>query len=112
MNDKRQHPRYPASGTAELQSAEGTARTWGHIADLSIGGVYLMTTHPWQPGTKLDFKLCMNEMEIHGKGEVVTAHLGVGMGVHITEMSGADKIIFRALLKELHAEQAAKLESE
>jgi len=80
MAESRKHPRFACTGLAELNAVEGGKRGWGHLADISEGGVYLSTTHPWACGVQVNFVLQMNDVEIHGKGEVVTSHVGVGMG--------------------------------
>ena len=105
MGDSRKHQRFNCTGLAELNAVEGGKRGWGHLADISEGGVYLSTTHPWACGVQVNFVLQMNDVEIHGKGEVVTSHVGVGMGIKITDLQGANRFIFRTLLKELQAAQ-------
>ncbi len=112
MTEKRQHQRLRCSGEAHLESLEEgpQLRISGRLADLSLGGFYVTTAHAWAIGKRIRFRLTIQDIAIEGGGQIATSHGGVGMGIKITALVGADRVIFGALLHDLGAEENDELD--
>ncbi len=89
--ERRQHPRYPVSGGAELQQQGVNSRISARLADISLGGCYLETMAPLPVLTHVSLGLTLNEQRLQAKGQVVVSHPHFGMGVQFIGGSAADR---------------------
>jgi len=84
--ERRRHRRFPCQGGARLIRGN-EAPIWATLADISEGGCYIETTSPLVMGNVLDLTLKIADMEIRCKGQVRTAHPGIGAGVSFTMLA-------------------------
>lgn len=65
------------------------------LEDLSETGMFIETSHPLEVGAELEFWIALPsdeaEAPVAGKGEVVWTDRAVGVGVHFTQISDADR---------------------
>ncbi|WP_187148948.1 PilZ domain-containing protein [Candidatus Korobacter versatilis] len=104
MNERRAHTRFPCEGVVELLSPDRALRTWGMLADISTGGFYANMSHPLPAKAPVHFILQLRDLNIEGDGVIATTHPGVGMGIAISLLGPADRVVYRALLREIEAE--------
>ena len=84
----RSQERFKCAGSVEVRSTESQFPIHCGLADISLSGCYIETTHPLPAGTRLDlaFQLSMTS-PIHARAVVRTSYPLVGMGVQFLEIS-------------------------
>lgn len=97
----RRGSRYRCVGSAEIRGLTSDKRTSGRVSDLSITGCYLETLTPLPRGASVEIVLHVNGLGLFCKGEVRTSYPQVGMGIHFTNMSGADASRLEELVQQL-----------
>jgi hypothetical protein len=55
--DRRGHPRYPVSASAEVLEARTDTRVTGRATDLGLGGCYVDTLSPFAVGTAVHMRV-------------------------------------------------------
>jgi PilZ domain-containing protein len=82
--DRRTHPRYAFTATAEVVGTESGARTKARVRDLSQQGCYLDTDKPLPLGTATDVRITKGKKSLEVQGRVVYVQPGRGMGLMFT----------------------------
>ena len=101
MEEKRQYPRYACPGGVEIHIPDTHRRLWGHLGDISKGGLYLEAPEPWLVGTEVDVHLETCDTHIHAVGTIVTCHPGVGMGIAFKAVDPQDLTAFEKAIQGL-----------
>lgn len=83
QQERRQHHRFACKGGVQIHPP-GTVPTWTTLGDISAGGCYLETTAQLTMGLELDLLIKVENAEIRCKGQVRTAHPGIGAGIKFT----------------------------
>lgn len=80
-DDCRHFSRYSCSTHAQFRvPGEGSIRS-GEVANLSLGGCYIHTPHPYPVGSRLELVLQMGRNRIYTQGRVTVGNDKQGMGV-------------------------------
>jgi len=100
-NDLRRYPRFnpPKPTFSAWQSAN--QRFVSRVGNLGLGGLFIRTPEPPQPGTLIQLLLDTSEGEIRARGEVKSTRPKEGMGVKIVAMQQEDRARFARWLKRL-----------
>lgn len=101
MEERRRHPRFVHPGGVEIHVPESNRRLWGHLGDLSRGGVYMEAPEPWTVGTEVEIRLEIDDLEVHALGTICTCHPGVGMGIAFSQIAPEQMNDFEKKLEEL-----------
>ena len=85
--EKRQHPRFPVSVSAEVVETKTRARVRGRATDLGIGGCYIDTLSTFSEGIEVEVLLHAEGRTLHCRALVtyVASGTGLGMGLAFTE---------------------------
>jgi len=78
---QRKHPRYVCDLGIEVRVGDAKTGYWGTIADICLGGCYMNTFSPLPPGTPVVVLIKSDTAAIDIKGQTVTFHPGLGMGI-------------------------------
>lgn len=96
-DDRRKHDRIPIAIAVQYKDHQETVVV--HSRDLSLGGLFLGTTTPAQPGTDLALVLRLPGGHVGARGRVVHCLQGIGMGVEFTGFPGDDEARLRDYLE-------------
>jgi len=96
-DDKRKQRRIPVDLWIECERAGELY--FQRASNLSVGGAYFTQTIPLPVGTVVDLKFALpaDPVEIHCKGEIVTAK-ELGMGVQFIAIKEADRLRIEELI--------------
>ncbi len=83
---RRQHARLEIKGGAEVHQIGVNQPYWGHIGDISQGGIYIQTIQPLPVDTFVNVLIRAEGFEIRSAALVRTSHPHVGMGLCFAEM--------------------------
>jgi hypothetical protein len=81
---ERRFPRYPCDTGVRIRLEQGSGGFWGTLSDICIGGCYIYTFSPLPVDQAVELAIKINGKEIEVKGNTVSSHPGVGMGVAFT----------------------------
>lgn len=98
IRERRIHPRYKCSGSAELCKEGTTVRTWGTFTDVSLSGCYVELQATFPPETKMELVLELEEIRVRAKATVRVTYPFLGMGLAFTEVSEADQELLQKLV--------------
>ena len=104
--ERRGQTRYAISGTAYVQTMNGSGGRWTRLEDLSLTGCHLQTLEPMEVGRNLSLKIKVADYEFEATATVRSSCPGIAMGVEFTFLSNADRSTLRNVLarvKELDA---------
>ena len=79
--DRRAHPRYAFTATAEVVATESGARMKARVSDLSQQGCYLDTATPLPLGTSTDVRIMKSAKSFEARATVVYNQPRKGMGL-------------------------------
>jgi hypothetical protein len=83
----RSSERFRCAGVAEVRSAASRFPIHCELADISLSGCYLRTTHPPDPATEIDLLLRLSgRPPIRARAVVRSSHPLVGMGVQFLQI--------------------------
>jgi hypothetical protein len=83
----RSSERFLCTGVAEVRSAASRFPIHGELADISLSGCYLRTTHPPASGTEIDLLIRLSgRTPIRARATVRASHPLVGMGVQFLQI--------------------------
>lgn len=102
--ERRKHPRYPFSATAEVVEIGSGARIQGRISDLGRGGCYIDSMSPFGLGSEVKIRIVDNSRTFVAQGKVVFASAGMGMGLMFTATEPEHVPILERWLAELSGE--------
>ena len=86
---ERKHTRHRCAGGAEVRKeifANQQERVWGRLTQISLGGCFVATMHPFAPQTKVTLFLGVEDLQLKVKGVICRAEPGVGMGIRFSEL--------------------------
>ena len=86
--ERRQHNRYLSEGNVEMGPVGSEIRTWGKLADISMGGCYVETALPSKLGSELQIKIHTKNGDVSLVGIVRTAVTNLGMGMEFSGFAG------------------------
>jgi hypothetical protein len=95
--ESRKHPRFRCQNSVEIH-VEGGPSYWGKVGDLSLGGCYVETPIPLDPGTKLSVAVWIEHSKVIVQGIVVHRTPGLGIGIRFHELSASDHGIIGSFL--------------
>ena len=95
---KRRHPRYICELGIEVRVADSETGYWGTVADICLGGCYVNTFSPLPAGTPVLLLITNKVNTIDIKGQTITFHPGLGMGIEFVGFATPDA---EGALKEL-----------
>jgi PilZ domain len=84
--DRRAHPRYAFTASAEVIAGESGARRKTRVRDLSPQGCYLDTDNPLPLGTDADVRITKGATLLQAQARVVYIQPGGGMGLMFTSV--------------------------
>jgi hypothetical protein len=102
--ERRNHPRYPFSATAEVVEAGSGARIQGRISDLGRGGCYIDSMSPLGVGSEVKIRIVDKNRTCVAQGKVVFATPGMGMGLMFTTIEREQLLVLERWLAELSGE--------
>jgi hypothetical protein len=86
---ERKHTRHRCAGGAEVRKeifANQQERVWGRLTQISLGGCFVATMHPFAPQTKVTLFLGVQDLQLKVRGIICRAEPGVGMGIRFSEL--------------------------
>lgn len=84
---RRLHQRHVCSGGAQVVREGTRAARWATVRDISLTGVYLETTEPIEPQSRVEVTVTIEGIEFTSHAVVRTSKASVGMGLAFTEMT-------------------------
>ncbi len=104
--ERRNHPRYPFSATAEVVEIGSGARIQGRISDLGRGGCYIDSMSPLGVSSEVKIRIVDKSRMFVAQGKVVFASAGMGMGLMFTAIEPEQLLVLERWLAELSGEAA------
>lgn len=110
--ERRQHPRYPFTGTLEAFEPKSQTRIQGRTADLSEGGCYVDTICPFPAQTRVRVRITRAQRSFESQATVVYAVSGMGMGLQFDNPDAQQRLNLRKWVRELSGEVIAETATE
>jgi hypothetical protein len=104
--ERRQHPRYPFSASAEAVHLQADTRLNGRVSDVGRGGCYIDTINPFPVGADVKLRVMKGETSFVAQGRVLYAAPGMGMGLAFTKIEPERIHVLEQWLRELRAESS------
>jgi hypothetical protein len=98
---RRQHSRQEIKGGVEVHQAGIAQPYWGHIGDISHGGIYVQIIQPLPVDTFVNILIRAEGLEIRSAALVRTSHPLVGMGLCFAEMDFENREKLNTVLDKL-----------
>jgi len=98
--ERRVHPRFRCQNSVEIHVHNG-ASFWGTVADLSLGGCYVVMPLPLEAGTRVKIGIWFDQTKAWAEAEVAHSTPGFGVGVRFKEISEQDVNLIRNFLGKL-----------
>ena len=86
VRDRRYSIRYPFAADAELLDLETGATTSGITSDLSIGGLFMCASKPFQAGCRVRVTLTRKEQVVEALAVVRIVKPRIGMGIEFLDV--------------------------
>ena len=103
--NRRCHPRYPFSSTAEVIDIQGNTRLVGRISDIAREGCYVDTISPFAPKAAAFLKITRGKQIFETEATVVYSQAGMGMGLLFTTAESEQLRVLETWLAELRGEK-------
>ena len=71
---------------------------WDNVADLSVGGSYIETPIPLDPGTKFSIAIWIEQSKVIAQATIIHRTPGLGIGIRFHQLSNADQDIIGSFL--------------
>ena len=84
--ERRTHPRYHFTTTAEILDLGSGAQCSARTSDISLGGCFIDTTSPFAAGTAVKVRLTQEKKVFVTRAVVASAMAGMGMGVRFLDV--------------------------
>jgi hypothetical protein len=107
--ERRKHPRYPSSATAELVETGSGTRIQGRISDLGRGGCYIDAMSPFAVGSEVKIRIVNENRTFVAQAKVVFAAAGMGMGLMFTAIDPEQLLVLERWLVELSGQARPEL---
>jgi hypothetical protein len=105
--NRRRHPRFQITTTAEFTELESGARGTARTSDLSLGGCFVDTTSPYSVGKRVKLRLTREGRSFAAVGEIVCSLPGMGMGVKFEQCEGGQMVALERWIGEMTGEAPA-----
>jgi PilZ domain len=102
--ERRAHPRYTVSATAEAVELHSDTRILGRVSDIGRGGCYMEVMSPFGMGSKLRIGITKDEQFFSANATVLYSTGGMGMGLKFTEIEPVQLSVLERWLAELSGE--------
>lgn len=102
--ERRAHPRYPFSASAEAVHIQTDTRLSGRVSDLGRGGCYLDTINPFPVGAEVKIGIVKDHAKFVAQARVLYATPGMGMGLAFTKVEPESLHVLEEWLRELSGE--------
>jgi PilZ domain len=102
--ERRRHPRYPFSASADLVHMQADTRLSGRVSDLSQGGCYLDTISSFPVGADVKIRIVKDSSSFAADGRVLYGKPGMGMGLAFTKIEPERMLVLEGWLRELNGE--------
>ena len=99
--ERRKHPRYPFSATAEIVETQSGARIQGRVSDLGRGGCYVDSISPFGVNAEVKMRIVNENKTFVARAKVVFAAAGMGMGLAFTAIDPGQLSVLKGWLAEL-----------
>lgn len=103
IENRRQGPRFPVQGTAELAQLPQSSWREARVNDLSGTGCLIQTDRVLMPGTDLMLVLSLSQCDVTVKGQVRHAVRGAGLGIEFYQIRKGDRPLLDYVLRGLAA---------
>ena len=110
--ERRQHPRYPFTGTLEAVEPQSQTRMQGRTADLSEGGCYVDTMSPFPAQTRVKVRITRAQRSFESQATVVYSVAGMGMGLRFDATEPPQLVSLRKWVSELSGESITETATE
>ncbi|HEY2646160.1 MAG TPA: PilZ domain-containing protein [Candidatus Acidoferrales bacterium] len=91
--DQRISIRHPFSASAALIDTDSNTRLEARCSDLSVAGCYIDTLNPFLKGSRVLVRLTCKDTNFVALAQVITHHVGMGMGLAFEILEPAQKAI-------------------
>jgi hypothetical protein len=102
--ERRKHPRYSFSATAEVVEMRSGARIQGRVSDLGRGGCYIDSIGPFGVNSEVKIRIVDRDRTFVAQCKVVFAQAGMGMGLMFTVIDPEQLPVLKGWLAELSGE--------
>ena len=102
--ERRKHPRYAFSATAEVVEMRSGARIQGRVSDLSRGGCYIDSISPFGVNSEAKIRIVDQNRTFVAQCKVMFARAGMGMGLMFTVIDPEQLPVLKSWLAELSGE--------
>jgi len=102
--ERRKHPRYAFSATAEVVEMRSGARIQGRVSDLSRGGCYIDSISPFGVNSEVKIRIVDQDRTFVAQCKVMFAQAGMGMGLLFTVIDPEQLPVLKGWLAELSGE--------
>ena len=109
--ERRAHPRYPFTASAEAMDVRSGTRLNARISDISRGGCYVDSISPFAVGTEVKIRITKDANSFISQGKVVYSTTGMGMGLKFTVIEPDQRWMLEKWLAELRGEPSLEPES-
>ena len=99
--DRRYRMRFPVSGKACVSRINGGEGVWAKLADLSVTGCRIQTSHPLEVGHEVALRITVDETELEATGVIRVCYPGPAQGIEFTSMSAASWRVLARLVARL-----------
>ena len=79
--EKRRHPRYPFSATAEIIDIQAKTRITGRTSDIARMGCYIDTISPLAANAAVALRITQGKESFETRATVAYSLVGMGMGL-------------------------------
>ena len=104
--ERRKHPRYPFSASAEVLHIQANTRLSGRVSDLGRGGCYVDTINTFPVGADVKVRIVKDHASFLAQARVLYATTGMGMGLAFTKIEPERLHVLEDWLRELSGESA------
>jgi len=85
--------RHPFSASAIVVDTTSNTRLQARCSDLSVAGCYIDTLNPFPKGSRAVLQLSYNDVNFVALAQVITHHIGMGMGLAFEKLAATQKAI-------------------
>jgi hypothetical protein len=102
IRERRRTPRFNCEGPAEVARIPSTGTRKGRLGDISVAGCFIVTDHPFSPGTYVEVTLQLATLSLRIAGSVKNLR-GGGMGIAFHCLSDRAVHLLQSLVHELES---------
>lgn len=102
--ERRKHPRYPFSATAEVVEMRSRARIQGRVSDPGRGGGYVDSISPFGVNAEVKMRIVNQNKTFVAQARVVFSAAGMGMGLAFTAIDPDQLPVLKGWLAELSSD--------